>query len=141
MPKNPTNFNFQLTYDITNKANAYISYNFNSYNLDTLVTPSGKILSELKVGGYYMIKGKFKPWTEIIYVGKRYTLNITNAFISPQEIKLKGFVDLNLGLDYYHTENLSGFIKFNNILNNKYQYFYQHPAYGIEIMIGVGYKF
>ena len=135
------NFNFQLTYDISNKANAYVSYNYNSYNLDNLVNPSGKILSELKVGGYYMIKGKFKPRAEIIYVGKRYTLNITNAFISPQEIELKGFVDLNLGLDYYHTENLSGFIKFNNILNNKYQYFYQHPAYGIEMMIGVGYKF
>ena len=135
------NFNAQLTYSISGKANAYLSYNFNSYNLDSLTNPSGKILSELRLGGSYLIKDRFRPGAEIVYVGKRQTIATSKGIIAYDNIDLKGFVDLNLELEYLHNENLSGFIRFNNLLNNKYQYFYQHPTYGIEVMFGVGYKF
>lgn len=138
---NLLNFNGQLTYSISPKVNFYMAYQYNNYNLESLAKPTGKLLQQLRTGGSYLIKERFKPWFEVIYVGKREALSISSGFSAVDNIELNSFIDLNLGMDYFHTENISAFIKITNLLNNKYEYFYNHPTYGIEIMLGAGYKF
>jgi hypothetical protein len=133
-------FNTQLNYSISEKVNVYASYIYNSYTLDTLVHPFGKLLSQLKIGGSYLINGKFRPWLEIIYVGKRWA-NVAPSYPVSKTVELESFADINIGVHYYHNESLSAFLKITNLINNKYQYYYLHPNYGLEIMLGITYKF
>jgi len=131
-------FDAQLNYVLSNKINLYASYQYNSYTLRTYQQPFGKLLSQLKVGGSYIIKDKFKPWLEVDYIGKRWA-NVAKESMTPLE--LSGFTDINIGMEYYYDKHFSGFIKATNLLNNSYQYYYLHPNYGLEVMIGIGYKF
>jgi outer membrane cobalamin receptor len=96
--------------------------------------------SQLKAGGSYLVKNRYKPWLEVIYTGKRDALIYQTG--SPYLVQtLKSYVDINLGMEYLYNENLSGFLRITNLLNKRYELFYQHPNYGIELMIGIGYKF
>jgi len=131
-------FDAQISYELSNKLNLFASYQYNSYTLRTYQQPMGKLLSQLKVGGSYIIKSRFKPWLEVDYIGKRWA-NIAKESMEPLE--LSGFADINIGLEYYYDKHFSGFIKATNLLNNHYQYYYLHPNYGLEIMIGISYKF
>ncbi len=132
-----TEFNSQVSYNLTGNVEIYTTYNFRFYNLDSLLAPAGKNLSEMKIGGSFLLAGRFKPWTEVTFNGVRYGLSSDNL----TRIKLDTYVDFNLGIDYYHDENLSAFIKVTNLLNKNYQKYYMLPGYGIEFMFGVGYKF
>jgi hypothetical protein len=127
----------QISYSVSGNLNLFASYEYNSYSLETYDKPFGRMLSQLKAGGSYLIKDKFKPWVEVIYVGKRWAA--LGSTSSP--VQLDSFIDLNLGLDYYHNDHFSGFLKVTNVLNHQYDYYYLHPTYGIEFMLGVGYKF
>ncbi len=131
----------QISYALSDKINLYASYENNSYSLKTLDKPFGKLLSQLKAGGSYLIAERYKPWAEVVYVGSRWYLNslIVTPPITTEQ--LPGFTDINLGLEYYYNDHFSGFIKVTNLLNNHYQYFYEHPNYGLEIMLGISYKF
>ncbi len=134
-------FNTQLTYNVTDNFNFYAAYQYNSYTLDSLSAATGKLRSQLKAGGSVLIRNRFKPWIEVVYVGKRDALSVSSAFSAIGQIELDGFTDISLGMDYYHNENFSAFLNITNLLNKKYEYFYHHPTYGVEVMLGVGYKF
>ncbi len=131
----------QISYALSDKINLYASYVNNSYSLKTLDKPFGKLLSQLKAGGSYLIAEHYKPWFEVVYVGSRWYLNslIVTPPITTEQ--LPGFTDINLGLDYFYNDHFSGFIKATNLLNKHYQYFFEHPNYGLEIMVGISYKF
>ena len=127
----------QISYTVASDLNLFASFEYNNYSLKTYDHPFGRMLSQLKAGGSYLIKGKYKPWIEVIYIGKRWAaLGSTNS-----PITLSAFTDINLGMEYYHNDHFSGFLKVTNVLNHQYNYFYRHPTYGIEFMIGIGYKF
>ncbi len=127
----------RLSYSVTRKIDLYASYEYNSYSLNTYKKPFGRLLSQVKAGGSYLINNKFKPWVEVIYVGKRWAaMGSTSSFY-----ELSGFTDINVGLDYFHNENFSAFLRVTNLLNHEYDYYYLHPAYGIEFMLGIAYRF
>lgn len=127
-----------LSYTLSQKIDLYASYQYNNYLLQTLQQPFGKLISQLKAGGSYLIKKQFKPWIEVVYVGKRWG-NQAREFLAP--IEIHAFTDINLGMEYYYDNHFSGFIKVTNLLNSQYKYFYDHPNYGLEIMLGISYKF
>ena len=131
----------QLNYTFSNKLNLYVSYINNTYSLKTLEKPFGKLLSEFKAGGYYLIKEQYRPWFEIVYVGNRWYDASPSATTTTQAETLPAFTDISLGIEYFYDNHFSGFIKAVNLLNNHYNYFYGHPNYGLEIMLGIGYKF
>ncbi len=66
------------------------------------------------------------------------TLLDNNRF---EDLTLKGFVDLNLGLDYRYTKNVSLFMNVNNITNNQYQRWANLPVYGINVLAGLTVSF
>jgi outer membrane receptor protein involved in Fe transport len=51
------------------------------------------------------------------------------------------FVDLNIGVDYRYSKNLSAFIQLNNLANNRYDRFVNYPVYGINILGGFTFTF
>jgi outer membrane receptor protein involved in Fe transport len=57
------------------------------------------------------------------------------------ETKMDPFVDLNIGVDYRYSKNLSAFIQLNNLANNRYDRFVNYPVYGINILGGFTFTF
>ena len=55
--------------------------------------------------------------------------------------KMKPIYDLNLGASYAYLDWLSVFVKLNNILNSKYDYFNGYPVQGINAMVGASFSF
>ncbi len=54
---------------------------------------------------------------------------------------LKGMVDLNLGADYFFTENIATFANVQNIFNYKRQRWLNYPSLGINAQAGVFVRF
>ena len=52
------------------------------------------------------------------------------------ETKTKG-TDLSAGAEFKITKKFSVWLDFNNLLDNKYQRFYNYPAYGLNIIGGI----
>jgi len=55
--------------------------------------------------------------------------------------KLKGMIDLNLGADYFFTENIAAFTNVQNLLNNKRERWVNYPSFGINAQAGVFVRF
>ena len=54
---------------------------------------------------------------------------------------LKGTADINLGVNYKYSKNLSMFIKLNNLAHSKQSRFYNFEDYGFNGMLGAKFEF
>ncbi|MDB5221685.1 MAG: hypothetical protein JWN83_352 [Chitinophagaceae bacterium] len=52
------------------------------------------------------------------------------------EIKLKG-TDLSAGTEFKINKKFSAWLDFNNVLDNKYQRYYNYPVYGLNVIGGI----
>lgn len=132
-------FSGELTYNLKSNLKLWLSGEYNSYSLDSLPQPYHKPLTKIVFGGSYLIAKKVEVKAEALYYGKRFAVN--NQPLVPWEITLDSFVDINLGVTYYITKNLSVFLSGNNLLNWNYERYYNYPVQGLQIMGGVGYRF
>jgi outer membrane receptor protein involved in Fe transport len=55
--------------------------------------------------------------------------------------KLKGASDINFGITYKQTKQLTVFMNLNNILNNNYERWNRYPSYGFNAMAGLSFAF
>jgi outer membrane cobalamin receptor len=136
---NVINLKGEVTYTLDSKFKTWLAANYNIYSLNSLSQPYQKPISEFKLGASYLFAKKVDVWTEVYYVGKRYALNPRGMV--PTEITLDSFFDVNMGVDYQLKENFSVFLKLTNLLNWNYEYYYQYPVQGINVMAGISYKF
>jgi hypothetical protein len=84
----------------------------------------------------YNLHNKILVDLSLFYVGKRYA---KPSPLDTELITLKGFVDLNLGLEYRYTKVLSGFIRMNNILGARNQSWNYYSGMGFNLMLGFTY--
>ena len=129
----------ELTYNIGSDLKLWLNGEYNIYSLDSLPQPYHKPISKFGIGGSYLIKKKVNIWTEVFSYGKRYAVDLRPP--TPEEITLDGFFDFNLGVEYFINENFSVFLTGTNLLNNNYQRFYNYPVQGLQVMIGVSFRF
>jgi len=54
---------------------------------------------------------------------------------------VKGYTDINLGVEYRYTKLLSAFLNLSNLTGSRYYLWYNYPAYRFRIMGGVSYSF
>jgi hypothetical protein len=85
---------------------------------------SWKPIPSLSINGYAII------------LDQVYALNIAH-----QEIRLNGVYDVGAGAEYQFVPRLSAFMNLNNILNDRYQRWYQYEAYGFNVFGGLRLKF
>lgn len=128
----------ELSYAVDARFKIWLAGQYYSYSLDSLKNPYHKPISEIKLGASYLVKNKLKVWTEIYSYGKRYA-QIRSGVID--DIEIDGFIDINLGAEYYISDTFSVFLDASNLLNNNYDRFYSFPVQGINIMAGVALKF
>jgi outer membrane receptor protein involved in Fe transport len=92
------------------------------------------------------ITPKWFAGTNIFFTGER-----KDQLITPSElvadtfdystISLKSYLDANAHVGYKHNERLTGFLRLNNISNQKYERWFNFPAQGFQIILGANYKF
>jgi len=54
---------------------------------------------------------------------------------------VKGASDINIGLTYKPTNQLSAYLNLNNLLNTNYEKWNLYPSYGFNVMAGVSFAF
>ena len=64
-------------------------------------------------------------------------IHALNLYESCSEVKLDNVVDIALGADYRINDQMSAFVKLDNIANQKYQLYYNYPVTGIQLFAGL----
>jgi hypothetical protein len=139
-----TTLSFELQHQMNEKFRFGLYTAVYGYELKTLKRAYSLPLFETKINATYNIGDKFMLKLDMFYWGERYSrIGATDSLGNYQskEIKLNPFVDLNFGIDYRYSKNLSAFLNFNNIANNKYQKYFTYPVYGINILGGFTFTF
>ncbi len=151
---NITHLKGELTFFAENKFNLLVSGEY--FSFDPVRQAKAWHIPELvaTVTGRYDLRDKIVAMLDVMYVGERFarTYNasegeqvaseLINGAPSPiYAVKLDGYLDANIGLEYRYNKKLSGFVQVNNILNTGYQRWHDYQVQGINVMFGVTYGF
>ena len=136
-----------IEYKFQEKTTVGVSIEYNSYKTKNL--SKALYIPSLRAGihGSYAIAEKIYAKADIFYVGESngvsYSIDTTKAphQLIINSIKLKGYVDANLTVDYRYTKLLSVFISLNNVGFTRYFRYYNYPNYRFVGMAGLTYSF
>ena len=81
----------------------------------------------------YDVNDKLALNTTFLYQGGRYAKYPSRY----DAVKMKDVFDLGLGADYRVNDQLGVFFKADNLLNQKYQLYFNYPVTGIEFFAGL----
>lgn len=109
--------------------------NYYHYNLDSLEYAWHKPSGDVSLFAEYNIKNKILFEGSVIYIGPRYARAIDGA-----AVKLNGYTDLSLGLEYRYSKVLSAFIRFNNILGMNQEPWLFYPGMRLNALFGFTYS-
>ncbi len=91
---------------------------------------------ELNFDVNYRIIPQLNVYANLYAAGKRYADMGRTA-----PVKLDPIIHINLGASYDVMDWMSVFLRFNNLINNKYQLWAGYEAQGFNVMAGVGFSF
>ncbi|MES2780196.1 MAG: hypothetical protein V4651_09905 [Bacteroidota bacterium] len=133
------NFKVELNHEFGNQFTMGFVMNYYSYSI-SLPAPYSRptFTTQLNLG--YNMGDKFL-WRASVYTMNKRVGGVILSDGLITETTLKGLVDLNLGLDYRYTKNISLFVNLNNLANNQYQRWVNLPVYGFNIMGGLTVSF
>ncbi len=109
---------------------------YDQYDLDNLEKPWHKPEITASFVTEYNLRNKILLDASLNYMGERFA---PGTPLDTEMITLKGFVDLNLGIEYRYTKLLSAFLRLNNILGARNYFWNQYPAIGFNVMAGFTY--
>tara|TARA_R110002051_G_scaffold189613_1_gene258807 strand:- start:14125 stop:15882 length:1758 start_codon:yes stop_codon:yes gene_type:complete len=95
----------------------------------------------------YQITEKWYLGASLFYMGERDDLlsevvqNTPQDNFPSEEISLNAFWDINAHLGYRFNNQLSIFLKGNNLSNSNYQRWANYPVQGLQVIAGATYKF
>ena len=92
---------------------------------------------DLSFSAMYNLRDKILVHADLLFYGPRYAKSYDPLV---REVKLKGFADINLQMEYRYTKIISGFIRINNLLASKYDQWNLYPAQRLFIMGGFTYS-
>ncbi len=109
---------------------------YDQYDLETLEKPWHKPSVTASLATEYNVRNKILLDASFNYIGQRFA---PGTPLDTDMITLKGFADLNLGVEYRYTKLLSVFIRLNNILGARNYFWNQYPGIGFNAMAGFTY--
>ncbi|WP_240315463.1 TonB-dependent receptor [Aquimarina longa] len=91
----------------------------------------------------YQINTQWYAGAQFFYIGERKEINnqVTITTTSVPVITLDSYFDANAHLGYRLNDQLSFFVKGNNLIGKNYQRWVNYPVQGIQVLGGVTYKF
>lgn len=85
----------------------------------------------------YSIYKKIVLKTDIYYISGISAINL----VTNKETNLKDIFDINLKAEYCFSDTFSAFIEVNNLLSSKYQRYMYYQSRGLNMMVGLTYRF
>ena len=125
-------FSGELKFDVNNNLDIGFRGNVYSYNVDTqndawhMPSYDAAVIATIRLADKIYVNGGYFATS---------TRNAVN--LRGEESTLAAINDLNVGLEYRYKKNISGFIKVNNILNQKYEIWNNYRAQGLNALAGV----
>jgi hypothetical protein len=126
----------EVSYDPSDKIGFHLASNYYDYSLLHEKYAWQRQSFDLTFTTRYNLRNKIIASLETYYIGKRYAKPYT---LLSDPIELKGFVDINLLLEYRYTKILSGFIQVRNLTASQYQVWNQYPSQRFNILFGFTY--
>jgi hypothetical protein len=131
--------NGQITHQVGEKLNIVAKGNYYYYRTKNLVHAYHKPDFDLTFSGIYNLESKFIFKADIFFVGKQWALtqlreNGENV-LTPKQ--LKGYADINLEAEYRYSKMLSGFVRINNIGNQRYFRWERYPSQRFNFILGL----
>jgi len=120
----------------TEKLSGLLSVTWNQYKMDGQEKPWHMPSLLISLTEEYNLHNKILVDMSLFYIGKRYA---RPSSFDTEILTLKGFVDLNLGLEYRYTKILSGFVHLNNILGARNQGWNYYTGMGFNVTFGFTY--
>jgi hypothetical protein len=134
----------ELKADISEDVIFGIDGTFSSYTNDFQAEawnlPAVKINAKLD----FNITDQWYAGANVFFVGERkdQKLNTNIVYVTtPSPVTLDSFFDVNAHVGFKYNDQLSFFIKANNIANQNYQKWMNYPVQGFQGVLGANYKF
>jgi hypothetical protein len=131
-----TGFNGELDYKASDDLNIFGRAEFRDYKLATQAQAWNLPKFKLTAGTVIHISNKVDVNGSLLFRGATKDLNS-----AAQVTTIKSFADLNGGVNYKATKQISVFVQANNILNSNYQTYQYYRNYGFNIFGGAGFSF
>jgi len=137
---NITTLHGELQYQADEKLRLLVKGDYFKYKMDLELQPWHKPPYQLTFSANYNLQNKIVARAELFVYGKRQAgaKDATGAITATE---LKGYTDVNIGLEYRYTKILSAFLNFNNLLSTRYYQWSQYPSQRINILGGISYAF
>lgn len=130
-----------VEYKMAEKITLGANVEFNNYKTDQLKEALYIPTVKFGLNGQYAIAQKIYVKADIFYIGEANAIENINKTPETRYIKLKSFVDVNLGVDYRYSKVLSVFATLNNLGFARYYRYYNYPSYRFNAMAGLTYSF
>ena len=139
-------FKASLEYKKTEKSSLSLTTEYNRYDLDVLEKAFYAPRLRTGLNGHYTIGEKILIKADLFYnngvYGYGYTLqNDTITPVKGEVVELKGWIDLNLSIDYRYSKTLSAWVSLNNLGFSRYFRWYEYPSYRMLGLAGITYSF
>lgn len=133
----------ELNADLSEAIRFGVNGTFASYNTDVLEEALN--LPQIQLAGTvdFKFSSKWSAGSKVFFVGERTDFQFDPEFISIglEKKTLQSFFDVNAHIMYEHNKQLGAFLRFNNIANQSYQRWLNHPVAGFQVLLGATYKF
>lgn len=129
------NVHAELGYKIDRHLELSTNFDYNNYSMGILRQAYYRPPIFWNVKALYNLDNKFVVAGDVYYSGAR----MATVFGSNEDVKLKGFVDANLNLQY-ELQNVKGvrlYLDFKNFLASKYDLYLYYPARRFQVSGGV----
>ena len=126
-----------LGMNFADKARLNVRGDYFGYSTDEQAEAWHRPTYRLAFNSYFNIYSKLTLHADLITQGGMKALDVVNS----KTITLDPAVDLNAKLSYFVSKQFSIFLKFNNVLSNKYPVYFNYPVRGFQAMGGISWSF
>jgi hypothetical protein len=132
----------EVSYRTGEKLTVSFAYDYLNWTADVQEKAWHKPGSEARLMLKYNLKDKLQANVTLLSAGSQYGRSFTTDSI-PQvvPVKLKGYYDFNLGLEYRYNKNLSFYVNLNNLFFSRYEQWYGYPSEKFNLLGGLTYSF
>lgn len=134
----------ELNADISEDVTFGIDGTFSSYTNDLQREAWNLPAVKLNAKVDFNITEKWYAGAKVFFVGERkdQKLNTDIVYVvPPSPTTLDSYFDVNAHVGFKYNDQLSAFLKANNITNKGYQKWLDYPVQGFQVVLGVNYKF
>lgn len=132
-----TNLFGEVTYYYSSKLSFLLKANYYNYKLNNESYAWHKPEFDISLSANYNLRNKILANADVFCMGQRFAKSYE---VGNEKRKLAGIVDVNLGLEYRYTKNISIFLNLNNLLSAKYYQYNFYPSQGFNFLAGFTYS-